>query len=95
MNYSFTSTVYMGDINLSEWAEAEGGGEPARVVLPGKPWTPGQLVLQGRGCRCGDPAWGWRCGWWQALLAQGELWLMAGGPDHPPERGPEAEWPQA
>lgn len=35
MNYSFTSTFYMGDINLSKWAEAEGGGELARVVLQG------------------------------------------------------------
>lgn len=26
MNYSFKSTVYVKDINLSKWAEVEGGG---------------------------------------------------------------------
>lgn len=83
----------MGATNLSNglsWREEENleGG-----VLPGKLRRPGELAPQDRGYSCRDPVCG-RCrGWWQALLARGELRPMAGGPDHPPERGPEAEWP--
>lgn len=89
MNYSFKSTVHVKDINLSKWAEAEGGGVrgcPLREASETSGAGPAGLRLP-----CGDPAWGQWCGRWQALLAQVELWLMAGGPDHPPERGPGAE----
>lgn len=79
----------MGDRNLSIWAEVKGGedrpGHPLRKCGPG---TPGP---QPSGGLCRDPDVG---GQWQALLAQGELGLMAGGPGHPPEAGPEAGCPQ-
>lgn len=34
MNYSFKSTVYVGDINLPKWAEVEERGEPVRGCPP-------------------------------------------------------------
>lgn len=94
MNYSFKSTVHAGDINLSKWAETEGG----RQLIRGCPLR--QVETRGTGpsgprLPLRRPSVGQWCGWCQALQAQGELRLLAGGPDHPPERGPGAECPQA
>lgn len=77
----------MGDRNLSILAE---GGEDRRGY-PLRKCGPREPVLQASGGLRGDPDVGSQ---WQALLAQGELGLMAGGPGHPPE-GPEAECPRA
>ena len=75
----------MGATNLSNGLSCKEEENLEGGVLPGKLRGPGELVPQDQ-----DPAWG-RCrGWQQALPAQGELRPMAGGPDHPPEGGPEA-----
>lgn len=94
MNYSFKSTVHVGDINLSKWAEGEGEGQlirgcPLREAVETRRAGPAGLRLPSR--RPGVGQW---CGQRQALLAQGEPWPMAGGPDHLPARGPGTEWPQ-
>lgn len=62
MNYSFKSTVYMGDINLSKWAEAEGGGElamgcPPREAVDTRGAGPAALSLPLRRPSVGTMVW--------------------------------------
>lgn len=80
MNYPFKGIIYVGDRNLSKWADMEAGRQQARLSM--RKHGPGEPVPQASGL-FGDPDVG---GQWQALLAQSKLGLMAGGPRHPPIR---------
>lgn len=95
MNYFLKSTAYVEDTNISKWAEVEEGGKLARGCPP-------REAGEVRGTRPAGlrlPLWRHSMGTmvWVVVgpAGSGELWLMAEGPDYPPERGPEAELPQA
>lgn len=80
----------MEDTNISKWAEVEEGGKLARGCPP-------REAGEVRGTRPTGlrlPLWRHSMGTmvWVVVgpAGSGELWLMAEGPDYPPERGPEA-----
>jgi hypothetical protein len=70
MNYSFKRTVYVGDINLSKWAEVKGGGEPTKVSSKGavdQGIQPHKAKTALVDTQCGDDSVGGGRFWWHRV----------------------------